>query len=172
MVQSPWSPNLTDLRLWFMLALCMSLVFGCFGVFFWWVLPISWLSVGHTVGHTHISVGPTSCFLLCSCGQVVLELVFPFVQGFEAFLLLFFSCLFLVILHYLIVFPERSWVELVWHSLPPSPSPVLSCWCYLCWWVSSSRRYPGVHSFYLFFFCDQLEGKAKWFKTAEVHFMI
>ena len=48
-VQSPWSPNLTDHGLWFMLALCMSLVFGSCWDFLWWVLPTSWLSEGHSV---------------------------------------------------------------------------------------------------------------------------
>ena len=36
--------------------------------------------------------------------------------------------------------------------LPPSPSSVLICWCFLCWWVPSSRMYPGVPGFYLLFF--------------------
>ena len=45
------SPKLIDLGLWFMLALCMSLVFGCFGVFLWWVFPTSWLSEGQSVSH-------------------------------------------------------------------------------------------------------------------------
>ena len=40
----------------------------------------------------------------------------------------------------------------MWLPLLPSPSSLLICWCFLCWWVSSSRRYPGVPSFYLLFF--------------------
>ena len=40
----------------------------------------------------------------------------------------------------------------MWFPLPPSPSSLLICWCFLCWWVSSSRRNPGVPSFYPFFF--------------------
>ena len=48
-------------------------------------------------GYLRVSLSPTSCLLLSKCGQVVLELVLLCVQGFEAFLLLFFSCLFLVI---------------------------------------------------------------------------
>ena len=55
-VQSPWSPDLTDLGLWFLLALCMSLVFGCCLVFLWWVFPTSWLSDGHSVPHLLSSV--------------------------------------------------------------------------------------------------------------------
>ena len=95
--------------------------------------------------------------LLCRCGHVVLELVLPCVQGFEAFLLLLFSCLFLVFLHYLFVFSDRSWVDLVWLPLPPSPSSLLICWCFLCRWFSSSRRNPGVPNFYpLFFFMVDL----------------
>ena len=35
--------------------------------------------------------------------------------------------------------------------------------------VSSSRRYLGVHSFYLLFFVIGCRGKAKWFKTAGVY---
>ena len=42
--------------------------------------------------YVRVCVSPTSCFLLCRCGQVVLELVLSYVQGFEAFLLLLFSC--------------------------------------------------------------------------------
>ena len=48
-------------------------------------------------GYLRVSLSPTSCILLCRCWLVVLDLVLPFVQGFEAFLLLLFSCLFLVI---------------------------------------------------------------------------
>ena len=65
-----------------------------------------------------------------------------------------------------------SWVELVWLPLPRSPSSVLSCWSFLCLWVSSSRRYPGVHSFYLLFFMVGCRGKAKWFKRAGVSSML
>ena len=60
-------------------------------------------------GYLRVSLSPTSCLLLCRCGQVVLELVLLCVQGFEAFLLLLFSCL----SHYLVVSPDRSWIELV-----------------------------------------------------------
>ena len=77
----------------------------------------------------------------------MLELVLLCVQGFEAFLLLLFSSLF-----YLFVFSDRSWVDFLWFPLPPSPSSLLICWCFLCWWVSFSRRYPGVPGFYPLFF--------------------
>ena len=60
----------------------------------------------------------------------------------------------------------------MWLPVPLSPSSVLICWWFLCWWVSSSRRYPGVHSFYLLFFVIGWRGKAKWFKTAGVYSMI
>ena len=50
-IQSPWSPKLTDLGLSFMLSQCMSLVFGSFGGFLWWVFPTSWLSEGQSVPH-------------------------------------------------------------------------------------------------------------------------
>ena len=39
-----------------MLALCMSLGFGCCWVFLWWVLPTSWLSEGQSVPHLLFSV--------------------------------------------------------------------------------------------------------------------
>ena len=53
---SPWSPDLTDLGLWFMLALCMSLVFGCCWVFLWWIFPTLWLSEGQSVPYLFSSV--------------------------------------------------------------------------------------------------------------------
>ena len=56
MVQSPSPPDVTDLVLWFMLALCISLVFGSFWVFLWWVCPTSWLSEGQSVPHLMFSV--------------------------------------------------------------------------------------------------------------------
>ena len=40
--------------------------------------------------------------------------------------------------------------------LPPSPSSVFICWCFLCWWVSSTRRNPGVPSFYPLSFYGRL----------------
>ena len=40
-------------------------------------------------GYLRVSESPTSCFLFCRCGQVVLELVLLCVKGFVAFL---FSC--------------------------------------------------------------------------------
>ena len=40
----------------------------------------------------------------------------------------------------------------MWFRLPPSPSSLLICWCFLYWWVSSSRRNPGVPTFYPLFF--------------------
>ena len=55
-VQSPWSSNLTEFGLWFMLALCMSLVFLCCWVFLWWVFPTSCLSEGQSVHHLLFSV--------------------------------------------------------------------------------------------------------------------
>ena len=76
--------GLTDLGLWFMLALCMSLVFG-----FCWVFPSSWLSEGQSVSHQ------LSFVVQVWAGCVGAG--FPCVQSFEAFLLLLFSCLFLVI---------------------------------------------------------------------------
>ena len=39
-----------------MLAVCMSLVFGSFWVFLWWVFPTSWLSEGQSVPHLLFSV--------------------------------------------------------------------------------------------------------------------
>ena len=59
-----------------MLVLCVSLVFVLVGSFFGGSFP--------PAVYLRISVSPTSCFLLRRCGQVVLELVLPFVKGFEA----------------------------------------------------------------------------------------
>ena len=56
MVQSPCSPDLTDLGLWFMLVLCMSWFFGSCWVFLWWVFPTSWLSEGQSVPDLLLSV--------------------------------------------------------------------------------------------------------------------
>ena len=72
-----------------MLAVCMSLVLVLVGSFFGGSFPPS--------GYLRVCLSPTSCLLLCRCGQVVLELLPLCIQGVEAFLLLFFSCLFLVI---------------------------------------------------------------------------
>ena len=38
--------------------------------------------------------------------------------------------------------------------------------------MSSSRRYLGVHSFYLLFFVIGCRGKVKWFKTAGVYYVV
>ena len=89
MVQSPWSPKLTGLGLLFMLALCMCWVLVVVGSFFDGSFP--------PAGYLRVSLSLTCCFLWCRCGQVVLELVLQFVEGFEAFLLLLFNRLFLVI---------------------------------------------------------------------------
>ena len=83
-----------------MLAVCMSLVLVVVGSFLGGSFP--------PADFLRVSLFPTSCFLLCRCGQVVLELVLPCLQGFEAFLLLLFSYS-----HYLVVSPHRSWVELM-----------------------------------------------------------
>ena len=56
MVLCPWSLDLIDLGLWFMLALCMSLVFGSWWVFLCSVFPTSWLSEGQSVPHLLFSV--------------------------------------------------------------------------------------------------------------------
>ena len=55
-VQSPWSPDLSGLRLSFMLALCISLCFDCCWVFLWWVLPSSWLTEGYSTHHVVYAV--------------------------------------------------------------------------------------------------------------------
>ena len=79
-----------------------------------------------------------------------------------------FSCSCSVVCsHYLVVSPDRSWVVLVWLPLPPSPSSVLSCWCFLCWWFSSFQRYPGVHSFYLLFFVIGVGGRQNGLRLQE-----
>ena len=45
-------------------------------------------------GYLRVSLSPTSCLVLCMCGQAVLELVLPCLLGFEALLLLLFNYLF------------------------------------------------------------------------------
>ena len=163
MVQSAWSHKI--------------LILGCGSC---WLCVCLWhlVHVGSFFGGSfppavflRVSLSPTSCFLLCRCGQGVLKLLLPCVHVFEAFLLVLFSCLFLVISS-LFVFPDKSWVELVCPPLPPSPSFVFICCCFFCWWVLSSRRYPGVQGFYLLFFIVGCRGKAKWFKRAGVYYMI
>ena len=52
-------------------------------------------------------------------------------------------------LHYLVVFPDQSWISLVWLPLLSSPSSIVICWWFLCWWVSSSSRCTGVHHSHL-----------------------
>ena len=83
-------------------------------VFLWFLVIVGSFSGGSfpAAGYLKVSLSPNYCFLLCMGEKVVLQLVLLCVQGFEAFLLLLFSCLFLVISS-LFVFPDRSWVELV-----------------------------------------------------------
>ena len=86
-----------------LLDLLVLLILGCgFGwlcVCLWFLVPVETFFGGSfpAGGYLRVSLFPASCFLLCSCGQVVLELVLLYVQGFEVFLLLLFTCLFLVI---------------------------------------------------------------------------
>ena len=124
-----------------MLALCMSLVFGCCWVLHWWVLSTSSLFEGQSVPH-FLSVVQvwTGCVEADSFVYNVLRL-------------LSHSCSVVCsecFLHYLVVFPDQSWISLVWLPLLSSPSSIVICWWFLCWWVSSSSRYPGVYSFHLF----------------------
>ena len=58
--------------------------------------------------YLRVSLSPTSCLLLCRCGQVVLEFVLLCVPGFEAFLC---SCS-VVCSDYLVVFPDMSLFDL------------------------------------------------------------
>ena len=106
------------------------------------------------------------CLVLCCAGMD--RLCWSWFFGlYEVLRLLSHSCS--------VVFPDRSWVELVWLTLPPSPSSAVICWLCLCWWVSSSSRYSGIHSFYLLFFFLFVigwRGKVKWFKTEGVYSMI
>ena len=140
-----------------MLALCVSLVFGCCWVFLWWVLPTSW------------SLCPPPLVFCCAgVGRLCWRWLFRVYK-----VLMLFSCSRSVVCsHYLVVSPDRSWVELVWLPVPVSPSSVVIYLSFLCWWVSSSRRYPGVHGFYLLFFMGGCRGKVKWFKRAGVYCMI
>ena len=89
MVPSPESPELTGLLLSLMLAVCMSFGFYCCWSFFGGSFP--------QAGSLRVTQSTTSYILLCRCGQFVLKLILPCVQGFEASLSLSFSCLFWVI---------------------------------------------------------------------------
>ena len=144
-----------------MLALCMSLVFDCYLVFPWWVLPTSWLSEGHSVPHLLFSVVQvwTGCVgagssMYTRFWDISLALV-------QWFLLSNFSTVYL----YLWINP---WLWLVWLPLSPSPSSVLICWWFLCWWVSSSKRYPDVHSFYLLVSPGLLKNLENWSQYLQV----
>ena len=76
------------------------LILGCglcwFCVRVWFLVLVETFFVGSfpPAGYLRASLSPTSCFLLCRCGQVVLVLVLLCVQRFEASLLLLFICLF------------------------------------------------------------------------------
>ena len=138
-VPSPYFPELTDLGLSFMLAVCMSLSFDCCWVFLWWVLPSSWLIEGHSVHHVlHSEV---------QMWTVCVEAVSSVCIRFEASLLLLSSCLFWVI-SLLLYFQICPGLRLVWLPLRSSPAVVI-CWWFLCWWVSSSSRCTCVHCSHL-----------------------
>ena len=135
---------------------------------FWLLLGLSFVGPSHQLVIWGSVCPPPLVFCCAGVGRLCWSWFFRVYK-----VLRLFSCSCSVVCsHYLVVSPDRSWVELVWLSLPPSPSSVLSCWCFLCWWVSSSRSYPGVHSFYLLFSVVGWRGKVEWFKTAGVHSMI
>ena len=118
------------------------------------------------VGYLRVSLSPTSCFILWRCGQVELELVLLCGQGCEAFALLSFSCLFLVISS-LFSYISRSVLGSV--SVSSTPSFTLFCsYMLVLPLLVGCRRYPGVHGFYLLFFMVGCRGKAKWFKRVGV----
>ena len=120
-----------------MLALCMCLGFDCCWVFLWWVLPLSWLIEGHSIYHDLYSV----VHMWTDCVESDSSVSSRF-WGFsltlvQLFVLNNFSTIYLY-------FQISPGLRLVWLLLPPSPFSVV-----ICWWVSSSSRYPGVHSFQL-----------------------
>ena len=108
--------------------------------FFGWSFPAA--------GYLRVSLSPTLVFCCAGVGRLCWRWLFRVYK-----VLMFFSCSCSVVCsHYLVVSPDRSWVELVRLPLPPSPSSVFICWRFLWRWVSSSRRNPGVPSFYPLFF--------------------
>ena len=141
-VQSLWYPELAGLGLLFMLALCVCLGFDYCWVFLWWVLPSSWLTEGHSVHHVLYSV--------VQMWTVCVEADFSVCTRFWGFsftlVQLFVLSNFSTILLYFQISPG---LRLVWLLLPPSPSPFVTFWWFLCWWVSSCSRCSGVHSFQL-----------------------
>ena len=116
-----------------------------------------------------------SYILLCRCEQVVLKLVLLCIQGFEASLSLLFSCLLWVIsppfscISRLVLGGGERGFHSLFHLLP-----LLSAGgsVVICWWVSSSSRYTGVHSSHLLFFVISWRAKAKWFKTVGVYSIV
>ena len=117
-------------------------------------------------GYLRVNLSPTSFFVLCRCGEVVLELVLPCVEGLKGFLLLLFSHLFLVISS-LFSYISRSVLGSV--SVSSTPSFTLFCsYMLVLPLLVGCRRYPGVHGFYLLFFMVGCRGKAKWFKRVGV----
>ena len=119
---------------------------------FWFLLGLSLVGLS-LVGLSHqlVKCGsvcpPPLVFCCAGVGRLCCSWFFRVYK-----VLRLFSCSCSVICsHYLVVSPDRSWVDFMLFPLPPSPS-LLICWCFLCWWVSSSMRNPGVPSFYPLFF--------------------
>ena len=86
---------------------------------FWLLLGLSFVGPSfHLVNWVRVTPSTMSCILLCRCGQVMLKLVLLSVCGFEASLLLLFSCLFWVISPLFSCISNQSWIEVSVASTP------------------------------------------------------
>ena len=117
--QSYWS--------WAVVSVGSVYVFG-----FWFLLGLSLVGLSHQLVIWGSVCPPPLVFCCAGVGRLCWSWFFHVYK-----VLRIFSCSCSVVcseyfLHCLVVFPDRSWGELVWLPLPPSPSSVLSCWCFLC----------------------------------------
>ena len=123
-----------------MLALWMYLGFDCCWVSFWWVLPSSWLTEGHSTQHILYSVVQVQT----GCVEAVL-LSF---LGFDGSLTIGQLFVWVISPPFSCNFSGPGW-RLVWLPLTPPHSSFIICWWFLCWWVVSSSKYLVVHSSHL-----------------------
>ena len=118
---------------WAVVSVGSVYVFG-----FWFLLGLSLMGLSHQLVIWGSVCPPPLVFCCAGVGRLRWSWFFHVYK-----VLRLFSCSCSVVCsHYVVVSPDRSWVEFVWLPLPPSPSSVVICCWYLCWWVSSSRRNP------------------------------
>ena len=153
-VQSPWSPNVTDIELSFMLALFMSLGFHCCWFFLWWLLPSSWLTEGHSIHNVLYSVVQ----VWTGCVEAGSSMCTRF-WGFSLALVQFFVLS--KFLHHLVLFPYQSWVEVRVASTPFFT--FIRCYLLVVPLLVGFlfQQLSGVHSFNLLFFVISGRRKVK-----------